>query len=142
MKVKEIMTRDVEGVRPLDTVDAVAKKMKDIDVGAVAVLAGREAKGIITDRDVVIRGVAENKNPESTKAEDIMTTSLVYCDENADIKEAAKMMEDHMIRRLLVTRGGKEVVGVLALGDLAEHARKSMAGEVIKEISTPSEPER
>jgi len=142
MKVKEIMTRDIEGVRTGDTTASVAKKMKDLDVGAVPVMANGEAKGIITDRDLVLRVIAEGKNPESTKAEDIMSASLVYCDENADIKEAANLMEEHMIRRLLVTGKNKKVSGVLSLGDLAEHARKSMAGEVIREISTPSEPDR
>ncbi len=76
------------------------------------------------------------------KAGDLMSTSLILCEEGTDIGEAAKMMEDHMIRRLLVTGDNKEIVGVLSLGDLAEHARKSLAVEVIKEISIPSEPER
>lgn len=142
MKVREIMTRDVEGVRPEATLDAVAKKMKDLDVGAVPVMEDGKAKGIITDRDIVLRGIAEGRNPVETKAEDIMSSSLIYCEENVDIKEAAGKMEDHMIRRLMVVDNDNKVIGVLSLGDLAEAAKKSLAGEVIKEISTPSEPDR
>lgn len=71
-----------------------------------------------------------------------MSPSPVTCSENADIEEAARLMEDNKIRRILATGDNQEVVGVLSLGDLAEHARQGLSGEVIKEVSTPSEPDR
>jgi CBS domain-containing protein len=116
-KIKDIMTKDVESCSLLDNVYEVALKMKQLNVGAVPIVDKDKLVGMITDRDIVIRGVAE-KHPGSTKVEDIMSNNLITVSADATSNEAAKLMAEHQIRRLPVVEEGK-LIGIVSLGDFA-----------------------
>lgn len=111
------MTKDVESCSLLDNVYEVALKMKQLNVGAVPIVDKDKLVGMITDRDIVIRGVAE-KHPGSTKVEDIMSNNLITVSADATSNEAAKLMAEHQIRRLPVVEEGK-LIGIVSLGDFA-----------------------
>lgn len=115
--IKDIMTEDVECCTLLDNVYEVALKMKELNVGAIPILNQDQLVGMITDRDIVIRGVAE-KHPGSTKVEDIMSDKLITVSPDSTSKEAAKLMAENQIRRLPVVEEGK-LVGIVSLGDFA-----------------------
>ncbi|MDR7236159.1 CBS domain-containing protein [Neobacillus drentensis] len=118
-KIKDIMTNDVESCTLLDNVYEVALKMKQLNVGAIPIVDKEQLVGMITDRDIVIRGVAE-KHPGSTKVEDIMSNNLITISADATSKEAAKLMAEHQIRRLPVVEEGT-LIGIVSLGDFAVH---------------------
>jgi CBS domain-containing protein len=115
--VKEIMSKNVETCTLLDNVYEVAVKMKENEVGAIPIVDGEELVGVITDRDLVIRGIAE-KHPGSSKVEVVMSDKLVTIGSEATAEEAANLMSHHQIRRLPVVDGNK-LVGIVSLGDLA-----------------------
>jgi len=115
--IRDIMTSEVESCTLLDNVYEVALKMKELNVGAIPILDQDKLVGMITDRDIVVRGVAE-KHPGSTKVEDIMSNKLITITPDSTSKEAAKLMAEHQIRRLPVVEGDK-LVGIVSLGDFA-----------------------
>ena len=115
--IRDIMTEDVECCTLLDNVYEVALKMKELNVGAIPIIDQDQLVGMITDRDIVVRGVAE-KHPGSTKVEDIMSDKLITVSPQDTSKEAAKLMAEHQIRRLPVVEDGK-LVGIVSLGDFA-----------------------
>src|SRR5690242_16528286 len=120
MRLKEIMTRHVECINPEDTLARAAERMRDLDVGCLPVCGGDDRlAGVITDRDITIRGTAEGRDPETTRIEDIMTPDISYCFENDSVDEAARIMEEMQIRRLVVLNRDKRLVGIVSLGDLA-----------------------
>lgn len=131
------MTDNVECCTLLDNVFEVAVKMKELNVGAIPIVDQDKLVGMITDRDIVIRGVAE-KHPGSTKVEDIMSSKLITISPDASTKEAAKLMAEHQIRRLPVVEGG-ELVGIVALGDFAiRELTDDQAKIALSEISEPN----
>lgn len=133
-KIRDIMTDDVECCSLLDNVFEVAVKMKELNVGAIPIVDQDKLVGMITDRDIVIRGVAE-KHPGSTKVEDIMSDKLVTISAEATTQEAAKVMADHQIRRLPVVEGDK-LIGIVSLGDFAiRKMTDDQAKEALTEIS-------
>ncbi|GAA0338791.1 CBS domain-containing protein [Bacillus carboniphilus] len=134
--VKEVMTKKVEYCTLLDNVFEVATKMKELNVGAIPILDEQEhLVGMITDRDIVVRGVAE-KHPGSTKVEVVMSDHLVTIEPEASTEEAVELMTEHQIRRLPVVKNGK-LVGILALGDLA--IRTTLDEQAEKALSEISE---
>ena len=143
MQLKEIMTRDVEVVHPDATLQEAARKMRDLDVGPIPVSDGTRLQGMVTDRDIAIRAVAEGRDPASTKVSEVMTPEIVYCFEDQDVDDAVRIMEEKQIRRLLVLNHDKDLVGIVSLGDLAVEGRnRGLTGEALEHISEPSEPER
>lgn len=143
MKLHEIMTTKVEVARPDSTLRAVAQTMKSVNVGMVPVCDGDRVLGALTDRDIAIRAVAEGKDPNTTKAADVMTADITYCYEDDDVKDAAKKMQEEKIRRLIVINKDKRLVGIVSLGDLAvDMDDDKKAGQVLEKISAPSEPKR
>src|SRR3954447_6249424 len=133
-KIRDIMTDDVECCSLLDNVYEVAVKMKELNVGAIPIVDESKLVGMITDRDIVIRGVAE-KNPGSTKVEKIMSNKLVTATEEMTTKEAARLMSEHQIRRLPVVEGEK-LIGIVSLGDFATHdLTDEQAGHALSDIS-------
>ncbi|WP_040204783.1 CBS domain-containing protein [Neobacillus jeddahensis] len=133
-KIRDIMTDDVECCTLLDNMFEVAVKMKELNVGAIPIVDQEKIVGMITDRDIVVRGVAE-KHPGSTKVEDIMTNELVSINPDASSKEAATLMAEHKIRRLPVVENG-ELIGIVSLGDFAIHdMTDNQAKEALTEIS-------
>lgn len=135
-KIRDIMTSDVETCTLLDNVFEVAVKMKDLNVGAIPIVDGDKLVGMITDRDIVIRGVAE-KHPPSSKVEAVMSDHLVTATQNMTTEEATKLMAEHKIRRLPVVEGDK-LVGIVALGDFAvNELTDEQAQHALTEISEP-----
>ncbi|MGG0717772.1 CBS domain-containing protein [Robertmurraya massiliosenegalensis] len=133
-RVKEIMSDEVECCTLLDNVYEVAVKMKEWDVGAIPIVDGEKLVGMITDRDLVIRGIAEKK-PGSTKVEEVMSDDLITVTADMTAKEASDLMAEHQIRRLPVVEG-KKLIGIVSLGDFA--VRKMIdyqAGKALSEIS-------
>jgi CBS domain-containing protein len=138
-KVKEIMTRTVEMVRPQDTLQDAAGKMKTHDVGVLPVADGGKVVGMVTDRDIVLRGTAAGKDPGSTHVEDVMTASVVTCYESDNIDDVARTMKSHQIRRVVILDDAKRVVGIVSLGDLAVETRDDeRKGEILEEVSEPT----
>ncbi len=144
MKLKDVMTRGVETIRPQSTLKEAAYKMKSLNVGAMPVCdEDNRLIGLLTDRDVTVRATAEGRDPNSTKASDIMTRDLICGFEEQDIREAASIMEQKQIRRIPVLDRNQQIIGIVSLGDLAVKARdEKLAGEVIQRVSEPARPQR
>jgi CBS domain-containing protein len=139
MKIKDVMTRAVETVRPDQTLHEAAVKMKSLDVGPMPVTEGDRVVGILTDRDIVVRGVAEGRDPRTTKVREAMTSDVVCCKEDEDVKDAATKMKDRQIRRLVVVDAQQRVCGIVSLGDIAvDTSDEKMSGRVLEEVSKPS----
>lgn len=135
MKVRDIMTPQVEAADYNTSLVQVAEMMKRENVGSIPVCKQDELQGILTDRDIVIKAVAEGKDLGSILASEVMSTQLVSVEPEADIHEAARLMSDHQIRRLPVVENGK-LIGMLSLGDLAvENIHEDEAGEALSNIS-------
>ena len=143
MQVKEIMTPNVECVNPDATVQEAAARMRDLDVGALPVCDKDRLAGMITDRDITIRAIADGRDPAQTSVAEAMTPNVVYCYDDQDVTEIAELMEERQIRRLPIVSRDKQLVGIVSLGDLAvDTGKKKMAGRTLTEISKPARPER
>jgi CBS domain-containing protein len=143
MKLSEIMTRDVEIIQPDDSLQLAAKKMKDRNIGFLPVCDGGTLMGVLSDRDLTVRALAEGMDVNIMLSRDLMTTPAVFCFDDQDVSEAAQIMEQNQIRRLVVvSREDQSLVGVVSLGDLARVTSTDMSGKVLKEVSAPeaSEP--
>jgi CBS domain-containing protein len=133
-KIRDIMTDDVECCSLLDNVYEVAVKMKELNVGAIPIVDQGKLIGMITDRDIVLRCIAE-KHPASSKVEDIMSSDLITISADATSKEAVRLMARHQIRRLPVVEGGK-LIGIISLGDFAvRELTDDQAKTALSEIS-------
>ncbi len=139
MKVKDIETPDPEVIRPDDTLAQAARKMRDLNIGLLPVCDGEQLLGTITDRDIVIRAIAEGWNPTTAKVRQCMTAEVFCCFEDQNIKEAASLMEEKQVRRLPVLNDQKRLVGIVSLGDVAVRTGKErLAGEILERVSEPS----
>jgi signal-transduction protein with cAMP-binding, CBS, and nucleotidyltransferase domain len=116
--VEEIMTRDPRTVDASDTIVDAARVMRDRDIGDVVVMDDGQVSGIVTDRDIVVRGVAEGRDADSTAVSEVCTTGVETIDPSASVDDALSMMREKDIRRLPVTKNGRPV-GIISLGDLA-----------------------
>lgn len=134
MKVWEIMTAEVATANPDTSLREIANMMREEDTGAIPVLDGDELAGIVTDRDIVIRCVAEGRDPEDTTAEDILSERLETVEPDADVEEASTLMAKRQIRRLPVVQDGR-LVGMVSLGDIAVKAEDEAATEALEDVS-------
>jgi CBS domain-containing protein len=139
MKLKEIMTREVEVIHPDDSLQAAARKMKTKDIGFLPVCDGERLVGVVSDRDITVRATAEGVDPKAAPVRDSTTTELVYCFDDQGVDEAAQLMKDKQIRRLMVLNRDKRLVGVVSLGDLATNGNKKLSEQVLESVSTPAE---
>ena len=138
MKLKEIMSSDVEIIHPSDTLQTTAQKMRDRDIGFLPVCDDDRLIGVLTDRDVIVRAIAEGVDPKVMIGRDLVTSPAIYCFDDQSVDEAAKLMHDNQIRRLVVLhRDDKRMVGVVSLGDLAVNVDDKLSGEVLQSISEP-----
>lgn len=135
MKVQDIMTTKVESVLPTTSLRTAARKMKELNVGALPVVKDDKLLGIITDRDVSVFAIAIGRDPQNTEVQIVMTKEVFTCTENQTIIEAARIMEEHKIRRLAVMDGGDTMAGFLSVDDLARVSRE-LSGAVL-EAATP-----
>jgi CBS domain-containing protein len=137
------MTRDVAVVRPDSTLQAAAEVMRKIDVGSVPVCTGRKLVGMLTDRDITVRAVAEGRDPRQCTVQEVMTPDVVYAYDDQDVEEVADTMSAHQIRRLPIINRDKELVGIVSLGDLAVDVNDdNVSSEVLEDVSEPSRPKR
>jgi CBS domain-containing protein len=117
------------------TVSYAAKMMKDEDVGLAPVVEGNRLVGTLTDRDIVVRVVAQAKDPQLVKVREVASSDLITVDPEQDLDEALRLMASHQVRRLPVVEEDGRVVGVLAQADVAEHAKEKKTGGMVEEIS-------
>jgi CBS domain-containing protein len=140
------MTERAEVISPQAPAIEAAAKMRDLDIGALPVCDGEKLEGLLTDRDIAVRLVAEGLDASMTQVNEIMTPGATYCFDDQTLDEAASVMEAAQIRRLPILDRDKRLVGMLSLGDLAVRAHASedreLADEALKNISEPSEPNR
>ena len=140
MKIKDVMTSQARFVWPDTTLVAAARLMRDIDVGALPVCENDKLSGIITDRDITLRAIAESMDPVETEVREVMSREVAYVSEDQEIEEATRLMEVRQIRRLPVLDHNHHLVGMVSLGDLASGADNYMTGHMLKEISAPTHP--
>lgn len=141
MNIEKVMTREVEYCNPDTPLHEVAAKMKDLDVGVMPICEGDKLTGLATDRDIVLKAVAQNVSLD-TPVSEVMTKDPVRGTTSMTAQEAADLMADVQIRRLPIVEDGK-MIGIVSLGDLAVTERlDDDAGQALEEISTPSEPEK
>ncbi|HLV30572.1 MAG TPA: CBS domain-containing protein [Chitinispirillaceae bacterium] len=142
MKVSDIMTHNVDYASPSDSVQTVSERMRDENIGVVPVFENDQPVGLITDRDITIRAVAEGKDPVQTKVSEIMTHEVIFCMENMDVEDAVRIMEYKKIRRLLVKNEFNEFTGILSIGDVAMSMTIELTGEVLQEVTGTAFPQR
>ena len=137
MKVKEVMTREVEFIQPNDSLQTAAQKMRDRDVGFLPVYEGDELVGVVTDRDIVIRGIVGGMNPDAILGREMVTSPVIHCFDDQDAEEAARLMRQNQVRRLIVLdRNNNQLAGVISLGDLAGTVNDKTSGKVLQGISS------
>jgi CBS domain-containing protein len=142
MQVYDVMSQGVECIKPDATIQEAARKMRELDVGALPVCGTNDRlAGMITDRDIVIRAEAEGREAQSTQVREVMTADVVYCYEDQDVAEAAHLMRDRQIRRLVVLDRDKRLVGIVSLGDLAiDSDDASLTADTLAGVSEPALP--
>jgi CBS domain-containing protein len=139
MRVKEVMSRNVECVRPDASLQDAAGRMKSLDLGLLPVCDNDRIVGMVTDRDITVRAVAEGKDPARTVVDDVMSVGAVYCYEDQLVMDAALLMREHRIRRLVVLNHDKRLVGIVSLGDLAvETGEEELVGSTLDGVCQAS----
>jgi CBS domain-containing protein len=136
MKISECMTRDVQLASPNDTIAEAARCMARIDAGILPVGDNDRLVGMITDRDIAVRAVAEGKGPDA-KVSEVMNAEVMYCFDDQEVDEVLNNMGDVQVRRMPVLNRDKRLVGIVSLGDLAANSHARPAGEALSDISRP-----
>jgi CBS domain-containing protein len=135
MKVNQIMTAHARCVAPDNTLVEAAGLMRELDVGALPVCEIDRVAGMVTDRDIVLRGVADGRDANTTLVRDVMSQGAFHIFADQSVEEAARLMEDKQIRRLPVLDRNKRLVGIVSLGDLAVTSNPAFSGIALKEVS-------
>jgi CBS domain-containing protein len=135
MKIKDLMTVEVESLDPDASLEEAAGMMSAYDIGSVPILEGGRVVGLVTDRDIVLRGVAAGLDPRETKVDEIMSTDLVQCSEDTDLERAERLMLDNQVSRILVLDEDGRLAGIATLSDIsaemdggAESPERELAG--------------
>jgi CBS domain-containing protein len=136
MKISEVMTRDVQTVRPDQTAREAASFMLSADAGAIPVTEGDRLVGMITDRDIAVRGVAEGHGPE-TPVRELMTNDIVAARIDDNVDDIAARMSEAQVRRLPVIDDQEKLCGIVSLGDLSQQGDDSAAEQALEGISQP-----
>lgn len=142
MKIREIMTPDAQCIGPDETLVEAASIMRQLDVGVLPVCDDGEVIGMITDRDIAIRAVADSRHPGNTKVREIMTPGSICVFDDQEVSAAVAVLEEHQIRRAPVMSRDRRLVGIISLGDIAVDASAALSGEALKHVSLPAEPVR
>ena len=143
MRVREVMTRNVHTIPSDTTLQNAARVMRELDVGVLPVVENGRPVGMVTDRDLTVRGTAKGRDPAETRVRDVMTPDVVSCYDDQLVTEATQAMEDNRIRRVLVLDRDEQIVGIVTLGDVAvETGDEDLAGNTLEEISEPGRPNR
>jgi len=134
--IADIMTRSIATVQRDETLQAAARRMAEMDVGSLPVLDGRAVAGMVTDRDIAVRGVAAGMIPQESLVADVMTEEVRFCRAADSVEQVMAEMGDLQVRRLPVLDGDNEIVGIVALADIATR-QSTHTDETLREISTP-----
>lgn len=138
MKVKDIMTKNVAYISPTSTVIDAAKMMQQHNVGSIPVCDQNGLVGIVTDRDIVVRNIAQGGSPQNTAIKDVMTPQVKAATPDMDINDVSHLMAEQQVRRMPVVENNK-LIGIVALGDMAVDQRfDTEASEALTEISKPT----
>lgn len=143
VKLADVMTPHVEVVAPDASLHEAAQKMRSLDVGPLPVCDRDKVVGMVTDRDITVRAVADGRDPKNTRVRDVMTTDVVYCYEDDPLTRCVEIMETKQIRRILVMGRDNHLRGIISLGDIATRMgpeSKTLSGEVLEQVSEPSRP--
>jgi CBS domain-containing protein len=141
-KIHEIMTAHTRCVAPETSVMEAARIMRDLDVGSLPICDHDRLAGIVTDRDLTVRGMAEARDPGRTTVRDVMTPGIAYVYDDEDAQRAARIMEERQIRRLAVLNRAKRLVGIVSLGDIAVRASAVISGDALQGVSESPVPLR
>jgi CBS domain-containing protein len=133
--IRNVMTPNPTTVEPSSPVVEAARIMRDEDVGPVPVVEGGRLVGMITDRDITIRVVADGKDPQSTTVGEVMSRDLVTVDQQQSLDEALRLMAEHQVRRVPVVEEDSRLVGIVAQADVAQQGSDQKTGEVVEQIS-------
>lgn len=143
MQLKDIMTTHVRGISEDESVCEAARAMERLCVGSLPVFRDGHAVGIITDRDITVRGVAAECDCAHKPVKEVMSTDLFCLPETTDVQEASRQMSRRQLRRLLVTGNEGEIVGIVAVGDIAAKVgQHQLSADLIESVSVPAEPNR
>lgn len=142
MKVREIMTPAVQCVRPEDNLIEAASVMRELDVGVVPVCEGREIVGMLTDRDITVRAVADGLDPSATQVREVMSREVVFVYEDDNVDAVVRLMQHHQVRRAPVMTSEKRLAGIVSLADLAVDANTNLSAAALREVSRPAAPIR
>jgi len=135
MKVHDIMHRGISCVAPETPIRKVALEMRKADIGAIPVAEAGRLVGMITDRDIAVRAVADGRDLDSLTAREVMTTGAVCCGLDDDLDDIMELMERKQIRRLPVLDGARSPVGMLSLGDISSRVGDDDSGELLRAVS-------
>lgn len=141
MLVRDAMTDRAETIGPDETLQAAASRMRDLGVGALVVREEDRVIGILTDRDIVVRGVAEGRGPADAPVRSAMTPQVIDCCEDEELEEAVTRMERGAVRRVVVLDAAGRLVGMLSVDDVALRS-PALAGEIIEHVRAPERPIR
>ena len=134
--IADIMTRSIATVRRDETLQAAARRMQEMDVGALPVLDGKAVAGMVTDRDITVRGVAEGLQPDEACVSDVMSLEVQFCTQDQDTAAVMRLMGEQQLRRLPVIDGDKKLVGIVSLGDMAVR-QDGHIDDAVRKISEP-----
>lgn len=133
-KVRDLMTTDVESLEPSDSVEEAARKMRLFDVGLFPVCEADRVVGVLTDRDITVRVIAEGRDPSTTRVSDVMSREVASVSEDAELGEAVHILAKHRVRRLPVLDRRGRLVGLISIGRLAKVKQEKLAGQVFKAV--------
>ena len=134
-RIGDLMTENPRTVQADASVVEAARLMRDDDVGLLPIVEGERLVGTITDRDIAIRVVAEERDPNSVKVQEVASTDVVTIDPQQELDEALRLMAQHQVRRLPVVEEDGRIVGIVAQADIALHGDDSETGQVVQQIS-------
>lgn len=137
MTIRDVMTTEVKLVHPDTKINEAASVMRDFDIGSLPVVDGGKPMGMLTDRDIAIRVVAEGKDPKQVSVREALSEGLTYAYDDQSLDEAAGLMQEKQLRRLAVLDRDKNLVGMVSMGDVAVKGDTQMAGKVTEEVSKP-----
>lgn len=135
-KIAEIMSADVQTIQPQESLRRAAQRMRELDVGALPVCEGERLLGMLTDRDIIVRGIADGLDPDTACVSDIMSPDVECCGPEQDAEDAKRLMGARQVRRLPVVDGDRGLVGIVSLGDLAVR-QSGHIDQAVRGISQP-----
>ncbi len=137
MKISEMMTSNPEWISPQATLAEAAERMARLNCGAIPVVQNDVVQGVITDRDIVIRAIAQHKDPEQERVGDYMSDTVACCYDDQDVQDAIKLMESKKVRRIPVLNRADQLIGIVSLGDIATQLKDyQLSGQLLAKVST------